>query len=493
MHRCHYRVIGVWIAVGATVGCGEGPLGGSRDPGIQVVRGGPRADTISARLTPDLTIEVNEESGDAAVGRIVRFQSVAMPSEQYPGWLGPRLAFLRDTIQFSAFIADTTDALGRASARIQFGVEAGPAPVIVSVPELGYVDTLVYTVTPGSATDVRATPADTAIYAGATFTVRARAVDWAGNARADPVTFSVAYGPVTLAPATGAVTATGIGRAAIVARSANRTDTAFVSVVPQAWVASQEFDPGNGGPRGLFLIQLDGSGKQRLTAGLSNSFIPQGFGWSPDGQTLALVRGPYINLLTPGGVERPIVEMSGEIITATRFSRDGRWIYFGYDGSGPQPAGLYRVGVDGAGLQHLGDNALNYFAAPSHDGLSVAYVSYGTPCGVDRCIRVLDVATNRSRTYGGQDFLARGVHVAWSPTEDLIAYQSGTDLILVRSDGTQSRVLAAGMTHVKWMDFSPDGRWLLVAQDGVMLFDVQTSLKLPLGQFLSYGATAWRP
>lgn len=478
------------------MGCGDSPLGGSRDPGIQVVQGGPRADTIAARLTPDLTIEVNDESGDAVTGRVVRFQSVPMPSPHFPGLPGyaeHRLAFFWGANQFGSFVADTTDARGRASARIGFGATAGFAPVIVSVPELGYVDTLVYTITPGSADDVSVTPGDTAVYAGTTYTLRGHVVDWADNVRDDPVTFNVAYGPVTLNAGTGAVTATTVGRAAIVARSANRLDTAFVSVVPQAWVATQEFDPGNGGPRGLFLMQLDGSGKQRLTAGLDNSFIPQGFGWSPDGQQLALVRGHYINLLTPGGIERPIVEMSGDIITATRFSRDGRWIYFAHAGSGAQPAGLYRVGVDGTGLQHLGGNGTHYFAAPSHDGASVAYVSYGSPCGVDRCIRVLDVATNQNRMYGGQDYLARGVHVAWSPTEDLIAYESGARILLARSDGTQSRVLAEGVARVKWMDFSPDGRWLLVAQDGVMLFDVETGLKLPLGQFLSYGATVWRP
>jgi Tol biopolymer transport system component len=361
------------------------------------------------------------------------------------------------------------------------------APLIVSVPELGYVDTLVYTVMPGTATSVRVTPADTAVYTGASFTLRARVLDWAGNERDDPATLTVASGPVSLNAASGGITATAIGRAAIIARSANHADTGFVSIVPQAWLATQEFDPGNGGPRGIFLMQLDGSGKQGIAAGLDNSFLSQGFGWSPDGQQLALVRGRYINLLRPGGTEQPIVEMTGGIVTATRFSRDGQWVYFAHGGSSSQPAGLYRVRLDGSGLQHLGENGIHYFAAPSHDGQSVAYVSDGGR------ISVLDVATNRNRMYGGQSYLAAGTHVAWSPTEDLIAYDSGTNLVLVRSDGTQSRTLGEGVTRVKWMDFSPDGRWLLVSVPGLMLFDVQTGLKLPLGQFTSYGPAAWRP
>lgn len=178
---------------------------------------------------------------------------------------------------------------------------------------------------------------------------------------------------------------------------------------------------------------------------------------------------------------------------ATRFSRDGRWVYFAFGGSRTQPRGLYRVSIDGTELQHLGESGNDWVPAPSHDGRSVAYVSYRTPCGVTPCIRVLDQETNLDRTYGSRDFLAYGGNVAWSPTEDLIAYYSGSGLLLARSDGMLVRTLATDLSHVKWMDWSPDGRWLVVAADGVMLFDVQTGLRLPLGQFNGYGATTWRP
>src|SRR5207253_10684003 len=66
-----------------------------------------------------------------------------------------------------------------------------------------------------------------------------------------------------------------------------------------------------------------------------------------------------------------------------------------------QRAGLYRVGRDGSALAHIGDDTshfgVDYFAAPSHDGQSVAYSSTRSPCGVETCIRVLDIATNRDR------------------------------------------------------------------------------------------------
>ena len=108
-------------------------------------------------------------------------------------------------------------------------------------------------------------------------------------------------------------------------------------------------------------------------------------------------------------------------------------------------------------------------------------------------IRVLDLTTNQDRVYGTQDFLARGSQVSWSPTEDLIAYSSGSQVFLVRSNGTGSSLLADNADFVRWMDWSPDGRWLVVAEAGVTLFNVQTGLRLPLGQFRAYGPTVWRP
>ncbi len=485
--------VGVSLAV-MMIACRDGPIESPpHDTGIHLAVGTTLVDTVLA--TRPLAILVVDSSGRPAPGLVVRFEGRPRPNPDFPGFFEyPLLVAAPDSQQFRIFATATTDGQGGASVQTQFGAKAGAADLLVRVPELGFVETVGFTINAGAAAGVSAAPGDTAIYADHGYTLRARAIDRFGNPRDDPVTYKVASGPVSVGRTTGALTASAIGRAGVVAQSQAHSDTAYVSVVPQAWLATQQFDPGNGGPIGLFLMQLDGSGRQRLAPGLDNSFIPQGFAWSPDGQQLALVRGTFVNLLTPGGVEHPLVEMSDAVSIATRFSRDGRWVYFALAyGSSTQPQGLYRVGIDGTGLEHLGQAGTDYFPAPSHDGQSVAYVSYRSPCGVDTCIRVLDLTTNQDRTYGTQDFLARGRHVAWSPTEDLIAYESGSSLMLVRSDGTGSRVLASGLSYVKWMDWSPDGRWLLVAQDGVMLFDVQTGLRLPLGQFLSYGATAWRP
>ena len=492
MHSRPRRVLLGSICVAALIGACD-DMTGPGSPGIHVTNA-TLNDTVLS--THPLALIVGDRSGRPAGGVAVRFETPSVIDPNDPNSFPFRVfVAARDSTNFRIALVDTTDAAGAVSVKTQFGQTAGPGDLIVTVPDLGFIDTVRFTIEAGHAADVTVVPADTAVYATHGFTLRATAIDQYRNPRPDvPVALSVAYGPVSV-DLTGAVVATAIGRAAIIAQSAGHSDTAYVSVVPPGWVASQKFYPGNGGPEGIFLMQLDGSGRDSLAPGLDNSFIPHGFAWSPDGRQLALVRGDVVNLLEPGGAERPLVQMSDALNTAARFSRDGQWVYFALAyGTAAQAQGLYRIKIDGTGLEHIGRDGSDYFVSPSHDGQSVAYVSARTPCFNVPCIRVLDLATNQDRTYGTQDFLVQGAMAAWSPVEGLIAYSNGSSLNLVRSDGTGTRSLASDVGQVKWMDWSPDGRWLVVAADpGVMLFEVQTGLRLPLGQFSSYGATAWRP
>ena len=485
MHNHICRLTAATLALGLVSSC-DGPTESpAASPGIHVTA--KSMDTVSTTQT--MTVQVADTAGRPGADVAVILEVQPESDYYYPYWL---FIARSDSQPFNTQLTDTTDARGSVSLRLRFGVRAGVGRLVIRAPSFGFADTIRFTIMPGALDGVTVFPTDTAIYATHGYTLRATATDQFGNSRSDPVSFAVAYGPASADQRTGAVTATAIGRAALVAQAGGHNDTAYVSVVPSAWVATQQFDPGNGGPIGLFLIQLDGSGKQRLAPGLDNSFIPQGFGWSPDGRELALVRGNIVSLLVPGDTERVLVRMSNPIVTATRFSRDGEWVYFSveYSDLATEPEGLYRVRVDGTGLEHLGRGSRDAFASPSPDGLSLVYVN--SVC-YPYCIRILDLTTNQDRMYGGQDVLARGFSVAWSPTEDLIAYDSGSNLMLVHSDGSGARALRNDVSHVKWMDWSPDGRWLVVAETGVIVIDVQTGLKLPIGQLGSYGATAWRP
>ena len=471
--------------------CDDGT--GPSKPGMNVVRVTLR-DTVGG-IHP-LDVVVLTAAGLAAGQVEVQFQPL------FTGADGESRVYVHrtDDSVFRFDAVDTTDPSGLVTVQTQHGFTTGTAGLRINVPALGYADTPWFSIDPGRATGVRVAPADTAVYAARQFVLRPYTVDRFRNRRPDSsFQFSTLSGPVTVSAA-GTVSTTDIGRAILVVRTSQFTDTAKVSVVPQGWVATQKFYAGNGGPEGIFLVQLDGSGRDSLTSGLDNSFIPQGFAWSRDGQQLVLTRGGTLYLLQPGGTEQPFVTMTGSLNTAARFSADGQWVYFALAyGSDTERAGLYRVGRDGSALAHIGDDTshfgVDYFAAPSHDGQSVAYSSTRSPCGVETCIRVLDIATNRDRMYGTQDYLVHGAMAAWSPVEDLIAFNSGIALSLIHSDGTALRLLASDVGYVKWMDWSPDGEWLIVADDrGVELFGVHRGgLRLPLAQFLSYGATSWRP
>jgi hypothetical protein len=472
------RVVAGCLAV--VVGCGGDGTGPKHSPGLRIVSGGSAVDSIGSLLREPLTVIVADANGKPVAGEVVSF-SVSSANSAYLA--RDASSDLRD-----ALVA-TTDADGRASVRVHFGLSVGPAPVVARVSALGFADTAQYTVTPGAPARIALSPRDTVAYVGTSFTMRASTTDRADNVVSTGApTLSLASGPGRIGPAEGVVTTTDFGRVAIAARAGLLAETAWVSVVPRAWVAAQEHISGNGGPIGIFLMQLDGSGRTQIAAGLGNAWGPaQGFGWSPDGRSLAIARGDSVDLVTPGSPERRLVGGRGAVLLGARFSRDGQWIYFARAATG-----IFRVHPDGTGEEHIGYGGTqfgeDFRPTPSPDGREVAYGSSRSPCGVDDCIRVLDMAT------GAERVLVTGTNAAWSPTSDVIAYASRAGVGLIRADGTGQQLLAPDVRNVGWMDWSPDGRWLLVSPGvgPVILFDTTNGMRLPLATFTSYGATAWR-
>ena len=490
------RAVAPALLVAVALACHDGTGPGAwipDSPGIHPLPGLSFADTANARLS--LAVVVVDSLLRPVPGLALSFQVQPVDHPDYPGMpYYPVLVAPPDSQWFVPSVLDTTDAAGHASVRVALGDLALGGSIVVSAPTASLSTTAPYTIRPGALAGVSVAPRDTAVYAGRQVSLRAHALDRNGNVRGDPVVFAAAPGAVSVGPTTGVVTTAGVGRAAVVARAGTFPDTAWLSVVPQAEVATQFFEAGNGAPRGLYLMQLDGSGRQPLATGLDAYFGEGGIGWSRDGQTLAYARDSSVDVLVPGGQERALATIRSIVLQGARFSRDGQWVYFATGGSENQQRGVYRVRSDGTGLQHLGGFGLGYAPSPSHDGRSVAYMSYSGTCQVSECVRVLDLATNTDRTYGAQDFLAVAYAASWSPVEDLIAYEDAQlQLVLVRSDGLQRRVLAQLDTYVKWIDWSPDGEWLLVAASGVSLFNIGTGVQLPVAQLASYGATAWRP
>lgn len=462
------------------VGCGGDGTGPEQSPGLRIVSGGSAVDSIGSLLREPLAVIVADDEGKPVAGEVVSFTVASAQSAS--------LAREGSADLFYALV-DTTDASGRAAILVRLGLLAGRASVIVRVSSRGFADSAQYTVTPGALASIALSPRDTAVYVGTTYTVRARTTDRAGNVvSGNAMTFSLASGPGRIDPNAGAVTTTDFGRVTITARSGTVVETAWASVVPRAWVAAQQHDPGNGGPIGIFLMQLDGSGRTPLAAGLDNAWVSgQGFGWSPDGRSLAIARGDSVDVVSPGSSERRLLGGRGPVLLYARFSRDGQWIYFARAAKG-----LFRVHADGTGEEHIGYGGTewgeDYRPTPSADGRKVAYVSSRSPCGITECIRVLDIVTGADRV------LVSGTGAAWSPTRDVIAYSSAAGVGLISPDGSGQQLLATDVRNASWMDWSSDGRWLLVPtiMGPMILFDTTNGMRLPLATFVPYGAAAWR-
>ncbi len=252
-------LIGLAATTSLTSACGDNAAGPA-PTGLRLVNGNGATDTIQSTLAQALVVEVRSETGAIASGTVVRFQSLPIDSLPYPT-PGVFVSSLTSTY-FSTFVADSTNASGRASVLIQLGTRAGTAKLLVSAPEFGYQDTARFTVRRGNLAHVIATPADTALYPGATFQARAIVTDRFGNLRTDQVTFAPLAPGVTTSQ-TGMVTAGGgTARASYTASAGCCSDTSWVSVVPQGTLAAFETSSIGGHGPGMVTFHLDGSAYQ---------------------------------------------------------------------------------------------------------------------------------------------------------------------------------------------------------------------------------------
>jgi anaphase-promoting complex subunit 4 len=460
---------------------GASETGPKASSAMRIVAGASGTDTISGTLNQALTVSVEDEAAHPIAGALLSVTCFPVG--------GALLAHPGDST-FTTALLDTADADGRASVRIRLGTLAETTTVIVRDASLGLADSAHYWVKAGNPAKMELSPMDTAVFPSTAYALHATVRDRAGNSRSgDAVGYSVASGPAHVNSTSGAVTTTDFGRVMITARSGDFVDTAQASVVPHVWVAAQQYNIGNGSPIGIFLMLLDGSQQTPLAGPIDNAFVSgQGFGWSPDGQTLAIARGDSVDLVVPGSNEARLIGWNSPVLLGARYSRDGQWIYYARAGQG-----IFRVHPDGNGEQHLGYGGTewgdDWRPSPSGDGSAVVYGSDRSPCDQTYCIRVLDIAS------GAENIIGNGSTAAWSPVSDLIASANGAEIDLVHSDGSGRRVLGTLDRYITWMDWSPDGRWLLVSAGlgPVDLFDTTNGAELPLASFVTFGAAAWRP
>jgi WD40-like Beta Propeller Repeat len=458
---------------------------GDKDPlhpgtrGVRVVAGAGVTDTIQAEPVQSLVVEVRDESGKLRSGLVVRFESrPAGPEQPYRGsqaYVAPL-----DRNVFTNLVADTTDGRGRASARVKLGSVAGPAEIVVVVPDLGSADTARFTVKAGAAASVQALPKDTALYRGHSVVLRGAVVDRFGNPRTDPVSYALAV-PAGVSLNGATVTAQSEGRSAVLVQAMGLADTAYVSVVPEGVLAASS-------PEGVVMFNTDGTGYKRLVT-MAFAWTTD---WSPSGTEVAFD-------LQYGGAVR-IVGLDGKVRTASNtpgtgmelypeFSPDGGTIYFSREAWR-----LRRVKRDGTNdeLVPTTNPASDVAPSLSPDGTRLVYVVAGG--GGNDVLRVLTLATGGVSTID-----VRGHSPSWSPRGDLIAYvdPQGYTLKVMNPDGTGVRqVSQASQAYGFGIDWSPDGKWIVAknaSKNLIDLIDPATGTTLSLGFTRGMGGPSWRP
>ena len=207
-------------------------------PSVTIVGGGALTDTVVAQPARTLTLLVRTKTGTAA-GRIA-VTLTATTLFTRGGLEGAIVTMLRNgTLPRVATYTDSTDAQGRLSVTAFMGGIADSGGIVVTAPAIALNDTLPVTVRAGRTVTVVVEPLDTAVYVGASYRLRALALDRFGNGRDTVAQFSDATGGIALS-GDGRITGTAIGRSRLIATAGPFTDSAFVSVVPTGAIAAHE-------------------------------------------------------------------------------------------------------------------------------------------------------------------------------------------------------------------------------------------------------------
>jgi hypothetical protein len=448
--------------------------------GIQFVAGNGQTDTIGATLAQALTVRVVSAHHQPGKHEIVQF--IAVPGSQGHGDEADIEPI--GNLGLTNFVAETTDASGETSVVVVLGAQAGPTHIVVRVPELGFVDTAVFSAQPGNAAGVTISPTDTLVYLDSSLTYSGAAVDRFGNRRADQVTYSIAGGSATVSGAR--VTGAGFGPAAVVASSGTHSDTARLGVIPMGTLAASV-------QGGMVIFNLNGSdfvqlpvtaGALKWTASGTQLVFDKTMNGEADGQPLILVTDLSGNVTT-------IDHSDGFADQWPQVSRDGVWVYFSRIG-GPGSAN-WRTHLDGSGADSLLSQMPDFdiFATPSSDGQHVAYVAAHDET---TDLRVATLATGAVTS-----LKVNAWSPTWSPTSDLIAYLAGASdparIAVIHADGTGARTLGTAVYNTN-IDWSPDGQWVVAhnaATGKIDVLNVASGAAIPLTFTGSEFSPTWKP
>ena len=193
--------------------------------------------------------------------------------------------------------------------------------------------------------------------------------------------------------------------------------------------------------------------------------------FSPDGRTIAFVRGGDVYSVRPDGSGLRHLTSGAEHDSAPIVSPDGKRVVFERRASADAAADLYVVRVLGGGLRALTNGAEDDHGADfSADGRTIVFVrdSGGPNTEEDLwSMRASGARLARLTRTGVDEFKPRWfsggiVYSRGESTEGAAAY---ADVYTMRANGTRVKSLVAGVGSAYVEDVSPDGRTLLFRRD----------------------------
>jgi Tol biopolymer transport system component len=193
--------------------------------------------------------------------------------------------------------------------------------------------------------------------------------------------------------------------------------------------------------------------------------------FSPDGRTVAFVRGGDIFSIRPDGSGQRQLTNGPEVDSLPKIAPNGRYLVFERRGALGGPSALYSVRVTGGGEHGVVTGGDNHEAAFSPDGRAIVFVrsTPGANGGNDDLYSVRPSGNEQRRLtrtaadeFAPRYFSGGIVYSRGESSEGPAAY---ADIYTMRANGAKVKPQVRGVGSAYVEDVSPDGKTLIFRRD----------------------------
>jgi len=193
--------------------------------------------------------------------------------------------------------------------------------------------------------------------------------------------------------------------------------------------------------------------------------------FSPDGRTVAFVRGGDIYSIRPDGSGQRQLTSGPEVDSLPKIAPNGRYLVFERRGALGGPSALYSVRVTGGGEHGVVTGGDNHEAAFAPDGRTIVFVrsTPGANGGNDDLYTVHPNGNEQRRLtrtaadeFAPRYFSGGIVYSRGESSEGPAAY---ADIYTMRANGAKVKPQVRGVGSAYVEDVSPDGKTLIFRRD----------------------------